>query len=124
MKAVRRDEGKVVFGRDGVGEIRSSEAGAMTVEFGSVVQAIDPAPLFRGLPDDMCQCHHFGYVIRGTYKFRGKDGEVEFCEGDAFYVTPGHIPLPQDGCEWVAFTDSAEQRLTNEAIAANSAAVK
>ena len=31
---------------------------------------IDHTPLLRGLPDDRCQCPHWGYVINGRLTFR------------------------------------------------------
>jgi hypothetical protein len=37
-------------------------------------------------------------------------------------VPPGHVPLPQAGCEWVQFTATADQRKTDEAIRRNTAA--
>jgi len=32
---------------------------------------IDPAELFRGLPDDRCQCPHWGVVVKGKLEYRG-----------------------------------------------------
>ncbi|HEX2052856.1 MAG TPA: cupin domain-containing protein, partial [Actinomycetota bacterium] len=98
------------------------DAGGMTVEFGRCEKAVDPTPLFRGLPDDMCQCRHYGYVVTGTYRFRGRDGVSAFTAGEAFLVTPGHIPLPEAGSEWVMFTPTVDQMRTDSVIAANLAA--
>ena len=43
--------------------IRSAEYGSMTVEAGDVHETMDAAPLFVGLPDNRCQCAHWGYVV-------------------------------------------------------------
>lgn len=94
----------------------------MTAEFGRADQALDPTPLFRGLPDDMCQCRHQGYVVSGQLTFKTKDGPLDVAAGEAFDVPPGHIPLAQAGCEWVQFTATADQRKTDEAIQRNIAA--
>lgn len=122
MGTLRRSDGETVFEKEGVGEVRRIESGDVTVEFGRVDGAFDPTPLFRGLPGDMCQCRHQGYVVRGRLTFNMKDGPVDVAAGEAFDVFSGHIPLPQPGCEWVQFTATAEQRKTDEAIRRNSAA--
>ncbi len=122
MGTLRSSDGEVVFQREGVGEVRRVESGDLTVAFGRVDGPFDPTPLFQGLPDDMCQCRHQGYVIRGRFSFKTKNGLVHIDEGEAFDIPPGHIPLPQPGCEWVLFSDAAEQRKTNEAIRRNAAA--
>lgn len=122
MGSLRRADGKVVFQREGVGEARRVEAGDVTVEFGRAEGRFDFTPLFRGLPDDMCQCRHQGYVVRGRFTFKTKDGLVHVDEGEAFDIAPGHIPMPQPGCEWVMFSATADQRKTDEAIRRNAAA--
>jgi hypothetical protein len=122
MRTLRRGDGDVVFEQEDVGQIRRVESGDVTVEFGQVDQAIDPTPLFRGLPGDMCQCRHQGYVLSGRLTFTTEDGLFDVAAGEAFDVPPGHIPLPQAGCEWVQFTATAEQRKTDEAIRRNMAA--
>ena len=122
MRTLRRSDGEVVFAQEGVGEIRRVESGDVTAEFGRVDQAIDPTPLFRGLPDDMCQCRHQGYIVSGRLTFKTKHGPLDVAAGEAFDVPPGHIPLPQAGCEWVQFTATADQRKTDEAIRRNTAA--
>ncbi len=122
MGALRRGDGHVVFAQEGVGEARRVESGDVTAEFGRADQALDPTPLFRGLPDDMCQCRHQGYVVSGQLTFKTKDGSFDVAAGEAFDVPPGHIPLFSPGCEWVQFTATADQRKTDEAILRNTAA--
>jgi hypothetical protein len=92
MGVLRRSDGLVVFEQEGVGEVRRVESGDVTAEFGRVEQAIDPTPLFRGLPEDMCQCRHQGYVVSGRLTFKTKDGPFDIAAGEAFDVSPGHIP--------------------------------
>ncbi|MDQ4105085.1 MAG: cupin domain-containing protein [Actinomycetota bacterium] len=121
MGTLRRGDGEVVFEQEGVGQVRRVESGDVTVEFGRVERAIDPTPLFRGLPDGMCQCRHQGYVVEGRLTFKTKDGPFDVAAGEAFDVSPGHIPLPQAGCEWVQITATAEQRKTDEVIRRNAA---
>jgi hypothetical protein len=111
-----------VFQQEGVGEARRVESGDVTVEFGRADVEFDPTPLFRGLLDDMCQCRHQGYVVRGQLTFKTKGEPFDVAAGEAFDVPPGHIPVYRPGCEWVQFTATAEQRKTDAAIQRNAAA--
>lgn len=122
MGAIRRNDAEVFFEREGVGEARRTESGDITVEWSRVDAPFDLAPMFRGLPDDKCQCRHYGYVIRGRLTFVTNAGPVHIEAGEAFDIPPGHIPAPGPGCEWVSFTASEEQRRTDDAIRRNAAA--
>jgi len=64
-----------------------------TVGFESYGEDSDPAELFKGLPDDRCQCPHWGYVLGGKVAFRYADREEVYEAGDAYYAPPGHTPL-------------------------------
>ena len=39
--------------------------------FESFAEAGDFTPFYRGLPDDLCQSHHWGYVIKGRMIMHG-----------------------------------------------------
>ena len=54
--------------------------------FTSFLADMDPTPLFQGLPDDRCQCPHWGYVIKGKITFRFADREETYEAGDAYYA--------------------------------------
>ena len=122
MGTLRSNDGVAVFAQEGVGEVRRVESGDVTAEFGRADRAPDPTPLFQGLPDNMCQCRHQGYVVRGALTFKTVDGSFDVSAGEAFDVAPGHIPIFSAGCEWVQFTATAQQRKTDEAIRRNAAA--
>jgi len=94
-------------------------AGGWTVAFETYTQDADLAPLFKGLPDDRCQCEHMGYVIAGKVAFRSADGEEVFEAGDAYYVGPGHTPVLFAGTEVVEFSPSAELARTMEVVTRN-----
>ena len=53
----RQDAGPVLDLRD--------ELDGYTVSFTSLAQDIDATPFMKGLPDDRCQCPHWGYVFKG-----------------------------------------------------------
>jgi len=103
-------------------EGRYVELGPYTVGFETMKADLDPAPLFRGLPDDRCQAPHWGVVLRGTLVFRYPDHEETYRAGDAYYGEPGHLPLLTAGTEIVEFTPTAELAATMRAIEANLAA--
>jgi mannose-6-phosphate isomerase-like protein (cupin superfamily) len=74
----------------------------------------------KGLPDDRCQCPHWGYVITGRIVFRYADHDEEFKAGEAFYTPPGHIPVEhQPGSEVVMFSPAEELRKTEAVMMKN-----
>ena len=52
--------------------------------------AFDLAPVLKGLPDDRCQCPHWGYVLKGRMVVTYGDREEIVNAGDAYYLPPGH----------------------------------
>jgi hypothetical protein len=94
--------------------------GPYTVGFERYTADADLGPLFKGLPDDRCQCPHMGYVIRGKLKFTFADGHEEVYEaGDAYYAPPGHLPYLYAGSEVVEFSPTAELQQTIEVVTKN-----
>jgi hypothetical protein len=90
---------------------RSDQLEGYTVNFTLIREDFDATPLMKGLPDDRCQCPHWGYVIKGGATFRYADHEEVFEAGDAFYTPPGHIPVKHEpGTEVVIFSPAEELR--------------
>ena len=76
----------------GVAEDRTGNLDGYTVNFVSIRQDHDLAPMLSGLPEGRCPCPHWGYVLKGRMTVRYADHE-EVCEaGEAFYLPPGHTP--------------------------------
>jgi hypothetical protein len=98
--------------------------GGYTVGFETYTEDADLAPFFRGLPDDRCQCEHWGYVMTGSVTFRTAAGEETFRGGDAYYVAPGHTPVLTRGTEVVEFSPTIELRRTLEVITNNMEAAE
>lgn len=105
------------------GTIRQVDWGDMTVEIGSIRSTMDPAAFFQGLPDDRCQCPHWGYVIKGQLRYRYADREEVYNAGDAYYAPPGHLPLLTEGTEYVEFSPRHELQATMEVVERNMAAL-
>ena len=93
--------------------------GGWTVAFETYSEDADLAPLFKGLPNDQCQCEHMGYVIRGKVAFRSDAGEELFEAGDAYYVGPGHTPILYADTEVIEFSPTEEHNRAMEAVGKN-----
>ena len=92
-----------------------------TVGFETYTADTDLADLFRGLPEDRCQCPHWGVVLKGKVKFIGDDSETIIEAGDAYYIPPGHLPYLYAGTEVVEFSPTAALQATLEVVEKNMA---
>ena len=102
-------------------EGRYADLGGYTVGFETFRADADPAPLFRGLPDDRCQCPHWGYVISGKVMYRYADRDEVFTAGQAYYGAPGHLPLMFAGTELIEFSPTDKLNETMAVVARNLA---
>jgi hypothetical protein len=100
---------------------RHGEIDGYTVTIVSFAAEVDGAPLLKGLEDDLCQCPHWGYVVKGTATFTFADHVEEYQTGDAFYLPPGHSPAHSADSELVLFSPTNELRETEEAMQRNMA---
>lgn len=103
-------------------EGRLAQLGTYTVAFETYAEESDPAPLFKGLPGDRCQCPHWGVVLKGSLTFRTPDGDMTVHAGEAYYAPPGHLPLLHAGTEVVEFSPTEELGRTLAVIERNLAA--
>jgi hypothetical protein len=78
-----------------------------------------PPGVFEGLPDDRCQCPHWGIVLSGKLVYRYADGEDVVLAGETFYAPPGHTPLFFAGSEIVEFSPTEELASTRAVISRN-----
>jgi hypothetical protein len=69
----------------------------------------DLAPLLKGLPNDLCPCPHWIYVIKGRSRVTYADGSEEIQKaGDLCYLPPGHTAVIEEDIEFVEFSRPAE----------------
>jgi len=102
-----------------------SEVGDYTVNFMTLHVDLDMSPLLRGLPGDRCTAEHWGYVTKGSMTFRNEDHDELVSAGEAFYATPGHVPISNEpGTEYVQFTPTHQLGPIDEAIHRNLAAMQ
>lgn len=106
-------------------EARFEEVGDLTVSIETYEAAADLAPLFTGLPDDSCQCVHFGVVLAGQVIFTYSDGtEDVIAAGEAYVTDPGHRPRMAAGTRVIEFSKTAELAETVAVVAKNLAAME
>jgi len=100
-------------------EIRQIDMDGYTVTFNTFKADADPAPLFRGLPNDACQCPHWGVVLNGKLVYRFADHEETYTAGVAYYAGPGHVPLSFADTETVEFSPTTELQATLAVVGRN-----
>lgn len=103
MIALQPHQVPIAVEGDGV-ELRKQAVGEMTVAFVRARKGIDLRPALKGLPQDLCQCPHWGYVIAGTVRMHTASGHEDYTAGQAFYWAPGHAPEILDDAEYVDFS--------------------
>ncbi len=109
MKAITREQAPVAVEGDGV-ELRAAAiGGGMSTAFVQLPKGADLRPATKGLPDDLCQCPHWGYVLKGSIRMHTPaDQHQDFAAGEAFYWGPGHAPEALEDSEYVDFSPTEE----------------
>ncbi len=88
------------------------EAIPVDVEFDGIAVACTRVPrgfdldgMLRGLPDNLCQCPHWGYVLKGRMRVRYADGsEEEIKAGDVYHARAGHTAVIEEDTVSVDFS--------------------
>jgi hypothetical protein len=107
MRSLVRDDVPVKIADDNV-ELRMTEVGEMTVSFIRLRKGTDLGPALQGLPGDLCQCPHWGYMLEGRLGMHTPTGDEYYDAGHAFYWAPGHAPFAVDDCAYVDFSPTAD----------------
>jgi hypothetical protein len=108
MKAVAREDVPIAIEGDGVEFRRQEIGGDLTVAFVHLPKGTDFRPALTGLPNDRCQCPHWGYMIKGRLKMYTGDDEQIYEAGQAVYWAPGHAPVALEDCDYVDFSPTRE----------------
>jgi hypothetical protein len=86
-------------------EGRMAQFGDYYVNFESIPAGLGGPELFKGLPNDACQCEHWGYLFKGIFRFTYTDGSEDVVSaGEACYAHPGHVFEALEDCETVEFS--------------------
>ena len=118
MHASKADLPAMVIGEY---EGRTVDWGDFRVAFETMPASFPPdeSP-FAGLPDDRCQCPHWGYLIKGSFRvsYRGEPDEIVRA-GDAYHLRPGHFVQTLEPVELLELSPVAEHDRTMGTIARN-----
>jgi hypothetical protein len=118
MPRTRKDEAPIMVDEPVI-EGRYVELDDYTVGFETFPIGSDPSPVFRGLPDDRCQCPHWGYIVSGEVTVNYADSTETLRAGDAYYLRPGHLTVLADNTEVVEFSPTLELQQTMAVVGAN-----
>ncbi len=70
---------------------RDAQWGEMNIAFEGFPAGMDTRPLFKGLPEDRCQCPHWGMLFKGRLKVLYASGEEVITAGQAYYLSYSQI---------------------------------
>jgi hypothetical protein len=92
--------------------------GKISAEYFTLSAGVDTTPLFQGLEGNLCQCPHWGFVLRGRLTTTDRDGAQEAVEAnDLFYWPPGHNVKVEADAEIIMFSPQHEHsRVINHMI--------
>ena len=97
MPKTSKQEASETFEAEGF-EGHYQELEGFTIGFESYSAEADLADLFKGLPDDACQCNHMGVVLSGKLVFTYTDGTQDvITAGEAYVTKRGHTPRSSRG---------------------------
>jgi hypothetical protein len=93
--------------------------GTISAEYFTLSAGVDTTPLFQGLEGDLCQCPHWGFVLRGQLTTTDANGARETVNAsDLFYWPPGHNVKVDADAEIVMFSPQHEHsQVINHMIA-------
>ena len=99
--------GAVIRQRTDFGD--ASGFGKISGECFTLAAGVDTTPLFKGLEGDLCQCPHWGFVLRGQLTTTDANGAQETVTADdLFYWPPGHNVRVDADAEIVMFSPQRE----------------
>ena len=99
--------GAVVRQRKDFGD--ATGLGKISGEYFSLSAGVDTTPLFQGLEGNLCQCPHWGFVLKGEITTTDADGAQETVKtDDLFYWPPGHNVRIDADAELIMFSPQHE----------------
>jgi hypothetical protein len=107
MESFDRKEFELRIGSDGL-EFRTKELGGQTIAWVVLPKGADLGPALKGLEGDLCQCPHWGYMIRGRLCMHTANGDRVYEAGEAFYWAPGHAPEALEDVEYIDISPTDE----------------
>jgi hypothetical protein len=108
--------GAVIRQHTDFGDVRGFDR--ISGEYFTLSAGVDTTPLFQGLEGNLCQCPHWGFVLRGRLTTTDATGRQETVNAnDLFYWPPGHNVKVDADAEIVMFSPEREHtRVINHMI--------
>jgi hypothetical protein len=108
MQRITFAELPVAVGAEGV-DFRAQAFGEMSIAWVKLGAGADLRPALKGLPGDLCQCPHWGYMLKGQLRMHIPGGGTQaYSAGEAFYWAAGHAPEAITDCEYIDVSPTAE----------------
>ena len=102
--------GAVIRQRMDFGDV--SGFGKISGECFTLAAGVDTTPLFQGLEGNLCQCPHWGFVLRGRLTTTDAKGAQETVNAnDLFYWPPAHNVKVEADAEIIMFSPQREHSL-------------
>ena len=99
--------GAVIRQRTDFGTVKGFDR--ISGEYFTLSKGVDTTPLFQGLEGNLCQCPHWGFVLKGRLTTTGSAGERETVDAnDLFYWPPGHNVKVEADAEIIMFSPQRE----------------
>ena len=99
--------GAVIRQRKDFGNARGYDK--ISGEYFTLSAGVDTTPLFQGLDGNLCQCPHWGFVLRGRLTTTDTKGAQETVNAnDLFYWPPGHNVRVDADAEIIMFSPQNE----------------
>ena len=99
--------GAVIRQRMDFGDVRGFDT--ISGECFTLSAGVDTTPLVQGQEDDLCQCPHWGFVLRGRLTTTDANGAPETVNAnDLFYWPPGHNVKVDADAEIIMFSPQRE----------------
>ncbi len=106
---IKKEDIPVIMEAPGMVMRKLSGLGNMDVNYHELPKGLDFTPLLKGLPNDMCHCPHWGYILQGSFRFIYDNGTEEvFEEGDVFFAPAGHTAIVDEDLKFIDFSPTKE----------------
>lgn len=93
-----------------IDSFRSVQWGDMEVGFTTVQEAMDCTDIYRHLAGGVCQCPHYGYIVRGALRciYPGTDMSDEVARtGEVYFFPAGHVLIYEEPTTAIEFNPAA-----------------
>ena len=99
--------GAVIRQRTDFGTVKGFDR--ISGEYFTLSKGVDTTPLFQGLDGNLCQCPHWGFVLKGRLTTTDRAGKRETVDAnDLFHWPPGHNVKVEADAEIVMFSPQRE----------------